>query len=755
MFVHAEVESSRGITVRARTCSLLFAREGEEPRVLNLVDTPGHADFSFEVKRSLFASDGCVLLVDASQGPQAQTYAHLQKAKERGLPVDLVDSAEQLAEVKETVGALVGVPPEAVLEVSAKTGKGIAELLEAIVRNLPAPTLFSGTSGEQRLPGEGPLRALVFDSFYDPLKGVVLVANIKGGTIKGGDSVAAIRSQRQLQIREVGVMLPERHKTERLVGGQVGYIYSNLRNASDIHVGDTLCLAKHPVPPLPGFEPPKRLVYAGLYPEEPSSYEKLKVALQRLLLTDAAVEAKPSVSQALGHGFRCGFLGALHMEVVHQRLEAEFGQRTILASPGVSFLVETSDGRQEYIESASQLKKGQRDVLEPMAEVTVVTSMDSMAAVDRLAFARRGERVECHVQQQQQHNRRHEHERGTQRDTIRLVYRLPLAEILVDFTDKLLSATSGAATFDVQEAGNVAFLVNGQTVDALGLLVHHTKARAVATNLTQRLADLIPPQQFEISVQGAVDGRVVAKACIRALRKDVTAKCYGGDVSRKLKLLNKQKEGKKKLKAIGNVMHTLLTAIKKYLQVTKTHLCSRRLGKASTGLCSVHLPQQLHFIAKVNMEKRNEALVALGAAAAARGLATGAAAFAVASCITLNAAATVAVTGMVEPASGDAAARKAAFYGAAAQMTFAGVDIRVLARRIGRRPRSFSLRRSLIMQLSACCLRAPVCEVAAAGPLKELPDRGGFWPQKREATAATAVLHGRVKPQHMFPRYFL
>ncbi|KAL8428508.1 hypothetical protein ACSSS7_007173 [Eimeria intestinalis] len=346
-----------------------------------------HADFSFEVKRSLYASDGCVLLVDASQGPQAQTYAHLQKARDRGLPViaalnkvDLVQSAQQLAEAKETVGALVGVPPEAVLEVSAKTGQGVVELLEAVVRDLPAPSDRGQSSHEQTLSKEGLLRALVFDSFYDPSKGVVLIAVIK-----------------------------------------VGYIYSNLRNASDIHVGDTLCLAKNPIPALPEFEPPKRLVYAGLYPEDPSGYQKLKVALQRLLLTDAAVEAKPSVSQALGHGFRCGFLGALHMEVVHQRLEAEFGQRTILASPGVSFLVEAPDGRREYIENATQLRKGQRDVLEPM--------------------------------QQQQQRKKQEPLQATRPASVRLVYRLPLAEILVDFTDKLLSATSGAATFDVQEAG--------------------------------------------------------------------------------------------------------------------------------------------------------------------------------------------------------------------------------------------------------------------------------------------------------------
>ncbi|KAL8454970.1 hypothetical protein Emag_001223 [Eimeria magna] len=415
----AEVESNRGITVRARTCSLLFAQGTNKPHVLNLIDTPGHADFSFEVKRSLYASDGCVLLVDASQGPQAQTYAHLQKARDRGLPViaalnkvDLVQSGQQLAEVKETVGALIGMPPDSVLEVSAKTGQGIIELLETIVRDLPAPSDSGEKSHEQMLSKEGVLKALVFDSFYDPSKGVVLIAVIK-----------------------------------------VGYIYSNLRNASDIHIGDTLCLAKTPVHPLPGFEAPKRLVYAGLYPEDPSGYEKLKVALQRLLLTDAAVEAKPSVSQALGHGFRCGFLGALHMEVVHQRLEAEFGQRTILASPGVSFMVETPDGRREYIENAAQLKKGQRDVLEPMAEVTVVTPVESMAAVDRLAFARRGERLECHVQQQQQERKKQEPLQASRPASVRLVYRLPLAEILVDFTDKLLSATSGAATFDVQEAG--------------------------------------------------------------------------------------------------------------------------------------------------------------------------------------------------------------------------------------------------------------------------------------------------------------
>ncbi|XP_026190352.1 uncharacterized protein LOC34619235 [Cyclospora cayetanensis] len=550
-----EVESTRGITIRARTCSLLFRRGSGDSHVLNLIDTPGHADFSFEVKRSLCASDGCVLLVDASQGPQAQTFSHLQKARDRGLPiipvlnkVDLIESSEQLKELKKTVGDLVGASPEAVLEVSAKTGQGIDELLDTIVRELPPPSACLEASKD------GPLKALVFDSFYDPSKGVVLVAVVRDGMIKAGDAVTAIRSQFQMQIREVGLMLPERHKTDRLVAGQVGYICSNLKKAADIHVGDTLCLSQARTEPLPGFEPPKRLVYAGVYPEDPSGYEKLKVALQRLVLTDAAVEMKPSISQALGHGFRCGFLGALHMEVVHQRLEAEFGQRTVLASPSVTFLLESPDGSRLPIENPSQLPKGRHDVLEPLARVTVVTPMVSMAAVDRLVFARRGERLEYHVQQQPKG------QQDTRSATIRLVYRVPLAEILVDFSDKLQSATSGTGTYDVEDAGYeparvsvVSFLVNGQPVDALGLIAHQSQARTLATRFTERLADLIPPQQFEIAVQGAVDGRVVAKSRIRALRKDVTAKCYGGDVTRKLKLLNKQKEGKKRMKAIGNV----------------------------------------------------------------------------------------------------------------------------------------------------------------------------------------------------------
>ncbi|CDJ47119.1 GTP-binding protein lepA, putative [Eimeria brunetti] len=473
----------------------------------------------------------------------------------RTLQVDLAESPEQLAELKKTVGELVGAPPETVLEVSAKTGKGIDELLEAIVQQLPSPAVKNDTRN---------LKALVFDSFYDAAKGVVLVAVIREGRIKAGDAVTA-----------------------------VGYICSNLRAAADIHVGDTLCLTQSPTPALPGFEPPKRLVYAGVYPEDPSEFEKLKVSLQRLMLTDAAVEAQPAVSQALGPGFRCGFLGALHMEVVHQRLEAEFGQRTVLTNPGVTFFLETADGSRIPVGSPAELPKGCRELLEPMAHLTVVAPMEFMAAIDRLAFGRRGERLECHILQQQQTMLQRHRETA-----VRLVYKLPLAEILVDFADKLQSVTSGAATFDVEEAGkcrllllllaspvpvrcllltqalfdsshvslrcsadgsvlykrvcsdawsaagsavyihpgyelsrvsSVCFMVNGEPIDVLGLLVHQSKAKEVAVRLTEQLGKAIPPQQFEVVVQGTVGGRIAARATVKALRKDVTAKCYGGD----------------------------------------------------------------------------------------------------------------------------------------------------------------------------------------------------------------------------------
>ncbi|CDI87288.1 GTP-binding protein lepA, putative [Eimeria praecox] len=531
------LENSRGITVRARTCSLLYGRGSDDPHVLNLIDTPGHADFSFEV--------------------------------------DLAESPEQLAELKKTVGEIVGVPPESVLEISAKTGKGIDELLEAIVQQLPPPAVKDQGA---------PLKALVFDSFYDATKGVVLVAVIREGRIKAGDAVTAIRSRRNMQVREVGFMLPERHKTDHLVAGQassatqwltfrevekrqgsggtketrredrredlrfllvvqVGYICSNLRGASDIHVGDTLCLSQSPTPPLPGFEPPKRLVYAGLYPEDHSEYEKLKVSLQRLMLTDAAVEAQPAVSQALGPGFRCGFLGALHMEVVHQRLEAEFGQRTVLTSPGVTFFLEASDGSRQPVGSPADLPKGCRELLEPMANLTVVAPMEFMAAIDRLAFSRRGERLECHILQQQQ-----------QQATLQ---RLPVLLIALGDAEWRFScnpvACTGQRGYELSRVSSVCFLVNGEPVDVLGLLVHHSKAKEVAVRLTEQLGKAIPAQQFEVAVQGTVGGRIVARATVKALRKDVTAKCYGGDVTRKLKLLNKQKAGKKRMKAIGNV----------------------------------------------------------------------------------------------------------------------------------------------------------------------------------------------------------
>ncbi|CDJ60851.1 GTP-binding protein lepA, putative [Eimeria maxima] len=413
--------------------------------------------------------------------------------------IDLAESHEQVAELKKTVGGILGAPPESVLGVSAKTGEGIDELLEAIVQRLPPPAVKDSS--------RTPLKALVFDSFYDAAKGVVLVAVIR-----------------------------------------VGYICSNLRGASDIHVGDTLCLSQSPTLPLPGFEPPKRLVYAGVYPEDPSEYEKLKVSLQRLMLTDAAVEAQPASSQALGPGFRCGFLGTLHMEVVHQRLEAEFGQRTVLTSPGVTFFLEMPDGRRLPVGRPAELPKGCRELLEPMANLTVVAPMECMAAIDRLAFSRRGERLECRILQQQQQQQ--VMPKRCHAAVVHLVYKLPLAEILVDFADKLQSVTSG---YELSRVESVGFLVNGEPVDVMGLLVHHSKAKEVAVRLTEELGKAIPPQQFEVAVQGTVGGRIVARSTVRALRKDVTAKCYGGDVTRKLKLLSKQKAGKKRMRAIGNV----------------------------------------------------------------------------------------------------------------------------------------------------------------------------------------------------------
>lgn len=536
-----QVEKERGITVKAQTASMFYEYKGET-YLLNLIDTPGHVDFSYEVSRSLYACQGALLLVDAVQGAQAQTVANFYLAFEQNLTIipiiNKVDVAIARPEVVEQeLKTLFDFAPSDVIRASAKTGLGIENILEAIITRIPAP---EGSP-------DAPLRALLFDSWYDEYQGVIVLIALKDGSITTGDSIMLAQTGKRYDVLEVGLMLPDRVQTKALYAGQVGYLIAGMKNVTEARVGDTIHPAKKEVEPFPGFRPAQPMVFAGIYPVDSSEFDSLRDALEKLTLNDASVTVEKTSSAALGLGFQCGFLGLLHMDVFKQRLEQEYGQNIIATAPSVLYEVVTTDGVVHKIDKPSEFPDQQYidEIREPIINATIIVPKTYIGSVLTLCQERRG------IQKQFSY---------LSEDRVILVYQLPLNEVATNFYDKLKSISSGYASLDYERAGYVAsdlvkldILLSSRIVDTLSAIVHRDKSYNVGRNLTEKLRKTIPRQLFEVTIQAAIGAKVIASERISALRKDVTAKCYGGDITRKRKLWEKQKEGKKKMKQVGSV----------------------------------------------------------------------------------------------------------------------------------------------------------------------------------------------------------
>ncbi|TDB96545.1 elongation factor 4 [Actinomadura sp. 7K534] len=536
-----DIERERGITIKSQAVRLPYTSGGVD-HVLNLIDTPGHVDFSYEVSRSLAACEGAVLLVDAAQGIEAQTLANLYLALEADLhlipvlnKIDL--PAAQPEKYAEELAGIIGCEPSDVLRVSGKTGEGVRELLDKIVQDVPAPV------GDP----DGPARALIFDSVYDTYRGVVTYIRIMDGRLSRREKSMMMSTGAAHETLEVGVISPEPKPVQGLGVGEVGYLITGVKDVRQARVGDTVTGASRPAPEaLGGYRDPKPMVFSGLYPLDGDQYPELRDALDKLQLNDAALIYEPETSAALGFGFRCGFLGLLHMEIVRERLEREFALSLISTAPNVVYRVVMEDGTEHTVTNPSEFPEGKiATVYEPVVRATLLTPAEHIGAIMELCQGRRGVLLGMDYLSE---------------DRVEIRYTLPLAEIIFDFFDQLKSRTRGYASLDYEPSGEqesdlvkVDILLQGESVDAFSQIVHKEKSREYGLMMTSKLKELIPRQQYEVPIQAAIGARIIARENIRAIRKDVLAKCYGGDISRKRKLLERQKEGKKRMKTIGRV----------------------------------------------------------------------------------------------------------------------------------------------------------------------------------------------------------
>ncbi|MDX1671328.1 MAG: translation elongation factor 4 [Balneolaceae bacterium] len=541
-----DLERERGITIKSHAIKMEYLRPEGEKVIFNLIDTPGHVDFSYEVSRALKACEGALLVVDAAQGVEAQTISNLYQAIDQNLEIvpvlNKIDlPGADIEGVGQQIVDLVGCDHEDILKVSGKTGEGVDQLLEAIVERIPSPSRDT----------DKPLRALIFDSVFNTYRGSIVYVRLMEGELNKGEGIRFMATGKEYEAEEIGYLQLTKQKTDRLSAGEVGYVIGSVKSLQDARVGDTLTTTQNPADkPIPGYKEPKPMVFSGIYPTDSDDFENLRSALEKLQLNDASLTYQPETSKALGFGFRAGFLGLLHMEIIQERLDREFDIDIITTVPNVEFEVkkqEKGEIKTVAVDNPSEMPDPGKveAVYEPIIKASIITPSDYIGPVMNLCQERRGKYVnQLHMQSQR----------------VEITYELPLAEVVFDFYDRLKSGTRGYASFDYEfleyregDLVRLDILLNGEQVDALSSIVHRDKAYDMGRKLCGKLKELIPQQQFEIAVQAAIGSRVIARDTIRALRKDVTAKCYGGDVSRKRKLIEKQKEGKKRMKQVGTV----------------------------------------------------------------------------------------------------------------------------------------------------------------------------------------------------------
>ena len=542
MLDNMDLERERGITIKSHAIQMEYTMEGKK-YLLNLIDTPGHVDFSYEVSRSIAACEGALLIVDATQGVQAQTISNLYMAIDHDLEIipviNKIDMPNAMpVEVEDEIVDLLGCEPGEIIRASGKTGEGVDDILRAVVDRIPAPT------GDK----EAPLQALIFDSVFNSFRGIITLVKIDNGVVRKGDKVKFFNTGQEYDADEVGVLKMDMVPKAQLTAGEVGYIISGIKDAKEVKVGDTVTHVERPcAKAIEGFQEVKPMVFAGVYPIDPNDYENLRASLEKLQLNDASLTFLPESSQALGFGFRCGFLGLLHMEIIQERLDREFNMDVITTVPNVSYMVYDKQGEVKEVHNPSGLPDATMidHIEEPFIKASIITSSQFIGPIMKLCLDKRGELVSQNY---------------VSGNRLELVFMIPLGEIVIDFYDKLKSISKGYASFDYHidsfrpsKLVKLDILLNGEPVDALSTLTHESNAVAFGRRMCEKLKELIPRQQFDIAIQAAIGAKIIARETVKQVRKDVTAKCYGGDISRKRKLLEKQKKGKKRMKQVGNV----------------------------------------------------------------------------------------------------------------------------------------------------------------------------------------------------------